>query len=306
MAATTKRHVDQVGQAFLGSHRPDPRLDLSGKPSGLLQRQYRGYKNADKPTTGQKALPPSVLIRMFHLANSTTTLLLANLAIAGFFYAMRSCEYLMVQGDRRTAPLRLQDVSFYSDSVLLSHSCASLHTADAVSICFRWQKTDIRQATITMYRTDDHILCPIRAWAAIIRHVRDLPGSSESTLVCSASSTTPGSFHLLSGPDMVTFIRAAVTDLGQNFLGFGPADVGTHSIRSGAAMAMHLAGVAVYTIMLIGRWRSDAFMRYLRPQVLQFTHQIATRMVQVNHGGADLRAGRLGARMECQSFGLHP
>ena len=283
VAATAKKYVDQVGKTFLGSHRPDPRLDPSGNTSALLQRQFRGYKNSDKPSTGQKALPPSVLIRMFEVANSPTTLLLSNLAIAAFFHAMRSCEYLVVPGDRRTSPLLLQDVSFYSASVLLLHDSPQIAQADAVTIRFRWQKTDVRQATITMYRTDDPILCPIRAWAAIIRHVRHLPGASDSTLVCAASRAPSGSFQLLTGSDMVTLIRAAVADLGHTSLGFTPADVGTHSIRSGAAMAMHLAGVAVYTIMLIGRWRSDAFMRYLRPQVLQFTHQVSRRMVDVNH-----------------------
>eukprot|EP00978_Attheya_sp_CCMP212_P021308 scaffold62029_cov65-Attheya_sp.AAC.1 len=43
-------------------------------------------------------------------------------------------------------------------------------------------------------------------------------------------------------------------------------DIGTHSIRSAAAMAMYLAGVPVFTIMLIGRWSRDAFLHYIRRQ----------------------------------------
>lgn len=48
-------------------------------------------------------------------------------------------------------------------------------------------------------------------------------------------------------------------------------------------MAMHLAGVPRYTVMLIGRWRSDAFMAYLREQVLQFTQEVSLRMIQLEH-----------------------
>jgi hypothetical protein len=36
-----------------------------------------------------------------------------------------------------------------------------------------------------------------------------------------------------------------------------------------------MAGVPVYTIMLSGRWSSDAFLVYLRTQVMQFTQRIS-------------------------------
>ena len=49
--------------------------------------------------------------------------------------------------------------------------------------------------------------------------------------------------------------------------------------RQGAAMEMYLAGVPVYTIMLIGRWSSDAFLRYIRKQVEQFSKDVAQRML---------------------------
>jgi hypothetical protein len=46
-------------------------------------------------------------------------------------------------------------------------------------------------------------------------------------------------------------------------------EIGTRSICPGAAMAMYLAGVPVFSIMLlIGRWTSTAFLKYNRKQVL--------------------------------------
>ncbi len=50
---------------------------------------------------------------------------------------------------------------------------------------------------------------------------------------------------------MTTLIQKAVA--GTDRLSLTPAECGTHSIRSSAAMAMHMAGVPVYTIMLTGR-----------------------------------------------------
>jgi hypothetical protein len=47
-------------------------------------------------------------------------------------------------------------------------------------------------------------------------------------------------------------------------------------------MGMFLAGTPIYTIMLMGRWSSDAFMRYIRKQVLQLSHGISSRMLTYN------------------------
>ena len=44
-------------------------------------------------------------------------------------------------------------------------------------------------------------------------------------------------------------------------------------------MEMYLAGVPVYTIMLIGRWLSNAFLRYIRKQVEQFLCHVAKQML---------------------------
>ena len=43
-------------------------------------------------------------------------------------------------------------------------------------------------------------------------------------------------------------------------------------------MAMYLSGEPVFTIMLIGRWSSDAFLRYIRKQVQQFSRNVAKNM----------------------------
>jgi hypothetical protein len=55
--------------------------------------------------------------------------------------------------------------------------------------------------------------------------------------------------------------------------------MGMHSIHSGAAMAMPLADVPVYTIMLVGRWSSDAFLQYIHKQVQEFSVGISNRMI---------------------------
>ena len=62
-------------------------------------------------------------------------------------------------------------------------------------------------------------------------------------------------------------------------LGIAKHELGTHSIRSGAAMAMYLGECPVYTIMLIGQWSSNAFLQYIRKQVMEFSHNVSKRML---------------------------
>jgi hypothetical protein len=70
-----------------------------------------------------------------------------------------------------------------------------------------------------------------------------------------------------------------VTKLGQSVLGFLAEEIGTHSNHSGGAMGMFLAGMPMYTIMLMGRRSSDAFMHYIRKQVLSHSHDISAKML---------------------------
>jgi hypothetical protein len=44
-------------------------------------------------------------------------------------------------------------------------------------------------------------------------------------------------------------------------------------------MAMYLASVPAFTIMLIGRWSSDAFLRYIRRQVQEFSAGVSSKML---------------------------
>jgi sorbitol-specific phosphotransferase system component IIBC len=48
-------------------------------------------------------------------------------------------------------------------------------------------------------------------------------------------------------------------------------------------MAMYLAGIPTTTIQLIGRWKSNALMRYIREQVDCFTENVSSKMLTVKN-----------------------
>jgi hypothetical protein len=73
----------------------------------------------------------------------------------------------------------------------------------------------------------------------------------------------------LSSTAVLEQLQTATRAIDKRQLGFKAEDIGTHSIRSGAAMAMYLAGVKVETIQMIGRWRSRLFMRYYGSKFLK-------------------------------------
>ena len=45
-------------------------------------------------------------------------------------------------------------------------------------------------------------------------------------------------------------------------------------------MSLFLANHSVAKIMILGRWSSDAFLVYLRPQVLEWTNNMSSDMLQ--------------------------
>jgi len=92
-----------------------------------------------------------------------------------------------------------------------------------------------------------------------------------------------GKIHYFTGTKLLKRLRLAVTALGPDPLGLTASEIGLHSARSGAAMAMYLAHVPVFTIMLLGRWSSDAFLRYIQKQVKEFSNRISSKMIQNEH-----------------------
>jgi hypothetical protein len=99
------------------------------------------------------ALPASVFRWIYNNALTALDTACSQLLNNGaLFFAMRSCEYTKVHGQRRMKLLCLRNIRFFLNGHLLSHDNTSLSLADCVSITFEFQKTDIRDETITHHR----------------------------------------------------------------------------------------------------------------------------------------------------------
>ena len=180
---------------------------------------------------------------------------------------------------KRTKLLCLRNIVFRNRGLRLRHSDPSISEATTVSITFESQKNGEQNETVTMHHSADDDFSPVSSWAAIVQRVLSYPGTDQDSAVCTIM--LDGKLSLLRSTTVLKKLRGVVAVIGEARLGFLPDDVGTHSIRSGGAMAMFLDDtISDFTIMLIGRWKSLAFLKYIRKQVEQFSHNVSTRMLR--------------------------
>ena len=131
-------------------------------------------------------------------------------------------------------------------------------------------------------RSNDPELDPIKHWARTITCLRSYPNYDPTWPVYDFYNFETGKYSDISSSEILDDIRTTVDSIGPDILGFTSKDVGTHSNRSGCAMMMYLAGTPVYTIMLIGRWLLDAFLRYIEKQIKEFTVGVIEKMLLCN------------------------
>jgi len=126
--ATVRNAVSYVAATFRDNDRGNPTLDEDGELARLLSRQYRAYRNTDPPVKQQKAIPVCVIKELTRMTTTEIQQATAQLAVGGFFFACRSCEYLKVpQAEkRRTDILRLRNLRFFKCGRELPHDHTDL------------------------------------------------------------------------------------------------------------------------------------------------------------------------------------
>ena len=234
-----------------------------------------GYVDADPVTKQQKALPLSVFRKLYYNRFTPLDAALGELACGAFFFGMRSCEYLTVTGRRKTKRLTVKDIRFFKNRIEITDKQSDMiELADSVSITFRFQKNKQKNITVTQPRSNKD-MCPVMVWGKIIRRILSYKKTSESTPVNVVQIGK--NLHQVRSAEMTTQLKHTVDNM--SGLGFTGKDVGTHSIRSSFAMALYLSKRAISTIMLLGRWCSDAFLLYVRRQVQEFSAGVSADMV---------------------------
>ena len=227
------------------------------------------------------ALPLLVFLLIWRTRTQGRINAVAQLIVAALFFGLRSCEYSEVTGRRMTKKLTLGDVRFFQGQKEVPQTNRYfnlLQYSTSVSITFVLQKNGQKYATITQHASG-HEVCPVKAWAAVVLRILNYKGTDSSTEVDMFVDGKNMSFHI-TADEVAKHLKKVVTIVGKDRLGFDATRVGTHSIRTSFAMMLYLQHIHPSTIMLQGRWSSDAFLLYVRPQVQQFSSGLSTKMVK--------------------------
>lgn len=300
-----------MGQAFLSAGYEDSGKDSLGKTAFILQRQFKGYENNNPAEKPQKALPFELIQCMTQRwSKDPMKIRFHILILVAFFFAMRSCEYLRVSGSCRTQPIHLCNIVFRDyKSWIIRHDSPILHKAKSVLITYRFQKKDLRDDTITQSRSGHSLFCPVQACAALVRQM--LADKNKPTDPIYKFRQENGAMADLHSKMALLMLRNFVKTCGDEF-NIKHDEIGLHSMRSASAMAMYLNGIPVYTIMLLGRWSSDAFLRYIRKQVTEFSRNVSRKMIHcpvfyyTNHAETeDPRSHNPRAAAANQGMGTH-
>lgn len=188
----------------------------------------------------QQVLPLSkqlIYIILTSLAPNYDNFMYATAILTAYFACLRSAEYCY--NPQVSAPLLQNSIKFYKGTppyftILVSSSKNALKGFKAVVGCSK------------------SILCAHCAMAAYISRRPLHPHS----ILFKTEAGQPLTYQLLSN-----FIKKSMHNLGYDQTKFTP-----HSIRAGAATDAALAGMPASTIKKLGRWRSDTYIQYLRPQ----------------------------------------
>ncbi len=134
----------------------------------------------------------------------------------------------------------------------------------------------------TQRSTSDPVLCPVKCIRSLIERIyRRVPDAGPDTSINATFLATARS--QVTGSALRLFMRWTFTlKGGRPSFGFNAVNIGTRSLRSGAAMGLFLVNHPVMDIMMMGRWLSDAFLVYIRPQVLEWTDSMSGDMIKIN------------------------
>ena len=157
-----------------------------------------------------------------------------------------------------------------------------LRRARRVTVTFENQKNGLKMDKRTHERTGDNVMCPVRRLSSLVLRILDhAPNSGPETPV--STILEPGGARIITSSELRRSLRSACSKGGgASTFGYSASEIGTKSIRSGAAMGLFLMNHPVAKIMILGRWSSDAFLDYIRPQVLEWTNQLSTDMIRNN------------------------
>jgi len=207
---------------------------------------------------------------------------IADLSIIAFYFLLRVGEYTYHKKSdrRRTKQFRTNDIALWHNNTRLNPNLPEkelLQLCTSATLSISNQKNGKRSQVIHHEATGTYS-CPIQAVIRRIKHIQKY--TNKSTIIGSYFSSKHATVRTILANDMNKAIKTAVENLGLQRFGLHANHVGSHSLRAGGAMAMHLAGVSHSIIKKMGRWSSDTFLMYIHEQIAALSSGVSKQMSQ--------------------------
>ena len=282
---TVEDELRAIGTTMASLGAEDPRLTVQGKHVPRLARLFKGWQRDDAPTKRVKPVPLAIVNRVYERARKDHDYAVADLCYIGFFFISRPGETTYsTSEDSQTVPIRLKDISFWSDRRMYNAATipmAALESVGATTLVLENQKNGVQGQGTTHGRSGHLTACPVQAVKRRVRYLRQHNMPPDTPIFTVVSKST-GRHYWISSRHVTDDLRRAAADL-HSTLGIPPKDISARSLRPGGATAMLCAGIDRDITRLVGRWKSDEMLKYLHAQATPQMQHYARQMLTAGH-----------------------
>jgi hypothetical protein len=142
----------------------------------------------------------------------------------------------------------------------------------------RKSKNGHKNAVLHHTSSHDATIDPVRSAAILLNAVRSLPDNTPIGTIVDAQNR----ILQITSDEIRSAIQIAATQDNLPAHGYSLSRIGSHSIRSGGAMHLKLAGYDNDIIQKLGRWSSNTYLQYIQTQIGQLTAGVAQRMAAIS------------------------
>jgi hypothetical protein len=247
-----------------------------------------GWRKDDPPTT--KKLPVEADVPE-HLCNvgtrpGATSLEAAvgDLTLIAFYYLLRVGEYTCKgtrNSSKQTVQFKVEDVTFFQScngslrQLPRNASPEQIMSAHSATLKLDNQKNGWKGVCIHQEHNGESIACPVRALGRRYLHIQAHEPDTRTFL---SAYYDKGVRYDVTDRNISAALKVAALLLDYPSRGFPIERIDTHSLRSGGANALSLAGYSDRQIQKMGRWRGSTFKEYIREELHVFSEGMSTHM----------------------------
>jgi hypothetical protein len=215
---------------------------------------------------------------------STLEAAVGDLTLITFYYLLLMGEYTCKgtrNSSKQTVQFKVEDVTFFQShngslqQLPRGASPDQIMSAHSATLKLDNQKNGWKGVCTHQEHNGEPVACPVRALGRRYRHIRE-HASDPRTLL--SAYYNKGIRYDVTDCNISATLKVAALILDYPSRGFPIERIDTHSLRSGGANALSLAGYTDRQIQKMGRWRGSTFKEYIREELHVFSEGMSTHM----------------------------